>query len=69
MPDYSLDTVENLALPSERAACVNDLDKTNSETLFNRYTPTKHDMISINTKRNLEVTNKTSKGEPSQLTS
>ena len=60
--------IDNLALPSERAVCANDLDKTNSETLFNRYTPTKCDSTSINTKKKLEVTNKVNK-EPSMLTS
>jgi hypothetical protein len=58
MPDKTEETVENFALPSERALCDNDLDKTNMETLFNRYTPTKCDSNIINTKRKLEVTTK-----------
>jgi hypothetical protein len=42
-------------MPSERAMCANELDKTTSETLFNKYTPTKCDTTHINTKRTVEV--------------
>ena len=63
MPDQREETVTDLnfgptSLPSERAMCVNELDKTTSETLFNKYTPTKCDTTPINTKRTLEVMNK-----------
>ncbi len=43
------------SMPSERAMCANELDKTTSETLFNKYTPTKCDTTPINTKRTVEV--------------
>lgn len=52
-------------MPSERAMCANELDKTTSETLFNKYTPTKCDATPINTKRTVEVLNKNQ--EPSTL--
>ena len=64
MPDQREDTATDLnfggptSIPSERAMCANELDKTTSETLFNKYTPTKCDTTPINTKRTVEVMNK-----------